>query len=109
MRGFKPFQLFSHGIKREEIQGGTKGWGIDVNGEFPVEECLPIPVPVGKKIPHPHPRQVPRGRLSPHPHPCRGISPRGNPHGPQVFHRHLQSLHFKLYLSSTYMFYSVFS
>jgi len=36
-------------------------------------------------------------------------SPRGDPHGPQVFHRHLQSLHFKLYLSSTYMFYSIFA
>ena len=68
MRGFKPFQLSSHGIKREEIRGGTKGWGIDVNGEFPVEECLPIPVPVGKKILHPHPRQVSRGEtFSPSP------------------------------------------
>ena len=38
------------------------------NEEFPVRECLPIPVPVGRKILRPHPHKQQRRQHSSHPH-----------------------------------------
>jgi hypothetical protein len=51
----------------------------DGNGDFPVGEWLPIPVPAGTKIPRPRERS--RGSFFSHPRPGRGIYPRGEPAG----------------------------
>jgi hypothetical protein len=51
----------------------------DGNGDSPVGEWLPIPVPAGRKIPRP--RERTRGRFFSHPRPRRGIYPRGELRG----------------------------
>jgi hypothetical protein len=56
----------------------------DGNGDFPVGEWLPIPIPVGTKIPRLRPRERSRGSFFSHPHPRRGIYPRGEPRGESV-------------------------
>jgi hypothetical protein len=56
----------------------------DGNRDFPVGEWLPIPVPAGRKIPHPRPRECSRGSFFSHPCPHRGIYPLGEPRGESV-------------------------
>jgi hypothetical protein len=56
----------------------------DVNGNFPVGEWLPIPVPAGAKIPRLCPREHSRGSFFSHPRPRRGIYSRGEPRGESV-------------------------
>jgi hypothetical protein len=56
----------------------------DGNGDFPVGEWLPIPVPAGTKISRPRPRERSRGNFFSHPRPRRGIYPRGEPRGESV-------------------------
>jgi hypothetical protein len=48
----------------------------DGNGEFPVGERSPIPVPARKKNPHPRPCEHLRESVRPHPRPCTGKFPR---------------------------------
>jgi hypothetical protein len=51
----------------------------DSNGEFPVGEGLPIPVPAGEIIPRPRPRQPSRRIFLSIPVPARGFNPCGIP------------------------------
>jgi len=51
----------------------------DINGEFPIGECFPIPVLMRKKLPRPRPRKMSQGRFSPHPHPRAWNNPHGVP------------------------------
>jgi hypothetical protein len=55
----------------------------DGNGEFPVGDQPPIPVPAGIKFPRPRPRQHSRGTIFSHPRSPSGISsPSGSPSPP---------------------------
>jgi hypothetical protein len=58
---------------------GAKLEHRDGNGDFPVGECLPIPVPAGRKNPRLHPRERSRGRFFSYPRLRREIYPRGEP------------------------------
>jgi hypothetical protein len=53
--------------------------GRDGNGEFPVGECLLIPVPAGRKFPRPRPRESWRGENFLVPVPVAGKIPRRGP------------------------------
>jgi hypothetical protein len=53
--------------------------GRDGNGEFPVGDQPPIPVPAGTHFPRPRPRQHLRGEIFYRPRPPRGIHPRRGP------------------------------
>jgi hypothetical protein len=60
----------------------TTGGARDGNGDFPIGEWLPVPVPAGRKIPRPRERSW--GSFFSHPRPHRGIYPRGESRGESV-------------------------
>jgi hypothetical protein len=71
-------------FRRSDDSVAFKGVFRDGNGDFPVGEWLPIPVPTGTKIPRPRPYERSRGNFFSHPRPRRGIYPRGEPRGESV-------------------------